>query len=542
MPDSLVFKQADSAAEFDQIHRLNYRTFAEEVGQHAADGSGVLVDRFHSKNKYFIALERERLLGMIAIHDEPPFSVSSRLPDASILTSLPGPLLEVRLLALERDARHRMILAGILWELYRYAKSRGYSHLIISGIAEKADMYEKLGFRPLGPAVPDGAASFIPMALSLVEEPAWLMRNAGLYFARRQRKSNKPLISLMPGPVEIAAPVREAFARRPLSHRSPEFIEAYERTRARLSALACGMETAILVGSGTTANDAVAAHLRAVCRDAPGLVLANGEFGDRLIRQARRAGVRFEALRWSWGRAWNFADIERAARGAAWIWGVHLETSTGVLNDIRRLVQIAAPAGARVAVDCVSSIGAAPLDLRGIFLATGVSGKALGSYAGLSFVFAAPGSLDDKQLHRLPACFDIRSAIHQRGSLFTAPSPQLVALDSALELNYADCEAASARFAEYRRLGSWVRARMRECGLAPLASEADAAPSITTFEIPFVGFVEKCRRAGFEIASESSYLRERGWAQIAIMGAVRRTELEPLFAAIQAGMTIAASA
>jgi aspartate aminotransferase-like enzyme/GNAT superfamily N-acetyltransferase len=542
MSDSLVFKRADSPAEFDQIHRLNYRTFAEEVGQHAADGSGVLVDRFHSKNTYFIALEQGRLLGMIAVHDEPPFSVSSRLPDPSILASLSGPLLEVRLLAIAPEARRRMILAGILWELYRYAKARGYSHLIISGLAERAPMYEKLGFRPLGPAVPDGAASFIPMALSLIEEPAWLMRNAGLYFARQQRKNNRPLISLLPGPVEIALPVREAFARRPLSHRSAEFIEAYERTRARLSALACGMETAILVGSGTTANDAVAAHLRAVCRDAPGLVLANGEFGDRLIQQARRAGLRFEALRWSWGRAWDFAHIERAARGAAWIWGVHLETSTGVLNDIGRLMQIAAAAQARVAVDCVSSIGAVPLDLHGAFLATGVSGKALGAYAGLSFVFAAPGSLDDKQLHKLPACFDIRCAIRQRGSLFTAPSPQLFALDSALELNYADRDAAAARFAEYRRLGAWVRARMRECGISPLACEADAAPSITTFEIPFEGFIEKCRRAGFEIASESSYLRERGWAQIAIMGAIGRAELEPLFGAIQAGMVIAATA
>ena len=37
----------------------------------------------------------------------------------------------------------------------------------------------------------------------------------------------------------------------------------------------------------------------------------------------------------------------------------------------------------------VACLGAVPLDLRGVYLATGSSGKALGSYAGVAMVFAA---------------------------------------------------------------------------------------------------------------------------------------------------------
>jgi hypothetical protein len=33
--DALVFKVADGDAEFEAIHRLNYRSFVEEIPQHA---------------------------------------------------------------------------------------------------------------------------------------------------------------------------------------------------------------------------------------------------------------------------------------------------------------------------------------------------------------------------------------------------------------------------------------------------------------------------------------------------------------------------
>src|ERR1700693_4513576 len=120
MQGNLIFKTAETAAEFDQIHRLNYRTLAEEIQQYSPDGTGVLVDRFHDKNLYYIAVENGRVLGMVAANDQPPFSVEKGLQDAASLRALGGPLLEVRLLALEPDSRHRMILGCLLWELYCY--------------------------------------------------------------------------------------------------------------------------------------------------------------------------------------------------------------------------------------------------------------------------------------------------------------------------------------------------------------------------------------------------------------------------------------
>jgi hypothetical protein len=44
----LVFKAATEDWEFELIHRLNYRTFVEEIPQHQASPTHRLVDKFHS--------------------------------------------------------------------------------------------------------------------------------------------------------------------------------------------------------------------------------------------------------------------------------------------------------------------------------------------------------------------------------------------------------------------------------------------------------------------------------------------------------------
>jgi hypothetical protein len=43
----LVFKVASEDSEFEQIHRLNYRTFVEEIPQHGPNPDCTLVDRFN---------------------------------------------------------------------------------------------------------------------------------------------------------------------------------------------------------------------------------------------------------------------------------------------------------------------------------------------------------------------------------------------------------------------------------------------------------------------------------------------------------------
>ena len=208
----------------------------------------------------------------------------------------------------------------------------------------------------------------------------------------------------MPGPVQIAPSVREAFEWTPISHRVSAMVDAYDEVRDRLRDLTGGMQTALLAVSGTLANDIAGACLRERFGDRTGIVLSNGEFGERLIRQAESAGLKFTSLSSRWGQPWNQRGIEQAMeRGASWIWGVHLETSTGHLNDLKWLTERAHGLQIAVAADCVSSLGAVPLDGLGLHFATGVSGKAFGAYAGIALIFVEEDMLKKICFKRMPS-------------------------------------------------------------------------------------------------------------------------------------------
>ena len=63
----LIYKVADQDREFERIHKLNYKTFVEEIPQHEETKERVRIDRFHDENTYLICLDEDRLVGMVAV-------------------------------------------------------------------------------------------------------------------------------------------------------------------------------------------------------------------------------------------------------------------------------------------------------------------------------------------------------------------------------------------------------------------------------------------------------------------------------------------
>jgi aspartate aminotransferase-like enzyme len=398
--------------------------------------------------------------------------------------------------------------------------------MLISGIEDRAEMYRSLGFRDLGAAVPSGAVSFIPMVMAL-HDPA-VGKKARRFEAWWRRRDREP-VSLLPGPVQISRRVRRAFEQAPLSHRSSSMVKVFNDVRRTLSELAGGIPVALMTGSGTLANDAVAACLRARFGDTPGLVLVNGEFGERLVRQARAAGLRFSVLEWSWGEAWDFERIAAELEGVRWVWCVHLETSTGQLNDLHRLSWLCEQREIALAADCVSSLGAVSVEECRLALASGVSGKALGAYAGLAMVFADETMLRETSFDGVPTTFHLANNIASREPMFTVASPPLRALHQALDENYRDAQSRSRRYAHYCSLARWVRGELRGRGMVPLVDDETAAPVICTFALGHAEVARRCSEAGFQIAHESKYLTERGWGQISVMGDLTQRSIEAIF-------------
>ena len=83
------FKIATTPDEFEQIHRLNYQTFSEEIPQHQKNEEQKLVDAFHAENTYIICIKENEVIGMTAIRDNRPFSLDRKIGPVERSLSFP---------------------------------------------------------------------------------------------------------------------------------------------------------------------------------------------------------------------------------------------------------------------------------------------------------------------------------------------------------------------------------------------------------------------------------------------------------------------
>ena len=236
--------------------------------------------------------------------------------------------------------------------------------------------------------------------------------------------------SFLPGPVSIHREVRKAFERQAESHRSDRFVAEFQRVRERLCQLTGARHAQILLGSGTLANDTVAAQLSLQAK--PGLVLSNGEFGDRLVDHARRFGLTFDTLQFPWGEPFDMPAIQQflsRSPAVGWLWFAHGETSTGMLNPLSPLQSLCAKRKIKLCADCISSVGVGPVNLEGVYLAAAASGKGLAAYPGLCMVFYNHAISHST---RLPRYLDLGWYAEHQGIAFTHSSNLVRALDDGV--------------------------------------------------------------------------------------------------------------
>jgi aspartate aminotransferase-like enzyme len=268
-----------------------------------------------------------------------------------------------------------------------------------------------------------------------------------------------------------------------------------------------------MMGTGTLANDAVAAQIESW--KSPGLVLSNGAFGERLVDHAKRFRLPFRVMKADWGKAFDPRSLREALRvePTEWIWAVHGETSTGVLNDLDVLKSAAREVGAKVCLDAVSSVGVAPIDLTSVALASSVSGKGLASFPGLAFVFHNAPIVP---LRHCPRVLDLGHYSEQNGVPFTISSNLVSALKTALEgVNI------ERRLARVERLAVQLRNGLSELGLSPIADPANFA-AVTTVAVPghlrSLDFGRELESLGCLVHFRSAYLPARNWIQFCLMG------------------------
>ncbi|HDR7706998.1 TPA: aminotransferase class V-fold PLP-dependent enzyme [Bacillus thuringiensis] len=515
----LIYKVADQDWEFESIHKLNYKTFVEEIPQHEETKDRFRIDRFHEENTYLICLDEDRLVGMVAVRGKRPFSLDYKISNLDVYLQEHGEkVYEIRLLSVEREYRNGRALLGLIRFLHRYLLLNGYELALISATTRELALYEQMGFKVFHTLVGTEEAAFQPMYVIPVmfEESS-----VGGIMTKEY--------TFLPGPVDIEENVRKAFSTRPISHRSKSFQVMMDNVKKRLLYMTKAKHVQLMLGTGTLANDAIALQLRS--SKGKGLVLINGEFGNRLVGHAKRAQLHFDTYKKEMGDPFIYTELEEimTTGNYEWLWFVHHETSTGMLNDLNELNTLCNENQIKLCVDCISSIGAIPLDLKDVYFASGVSGKAIKSYTGISFVFH---NHIVKINEAVPAYMDIGMYEENESIPYSQSWNLIYALQEALK-RFEDEKV----FVKIKETYEYVEEVITDMGLKLVSPKEHAAKIIFTIQLSegqsskTVG--DALALQGYIVHYESAYLQKNNWIQIACLNHYKERDMKRMLNCLQ---------
>jgi len=341
-----------------------------------------------------------------------------------------------------------------------------------------------------------------------------------------------PRVLLGPGPSDVHPRVLRAMATPLLGHLDPEFLVLMNETKELLQYVFQTQNelTLPVPGTGSAGMEAAVCNILE-----PGdtiVIGVNGYFGQRLSEMAVRCGAQVVPVQVPWGRIVEPDDIAQALRDrqAKVVAVVHAETSTGVLQPLQPIADLAHAHDALFLVDTVTSLGGHPVqvDEWGIDVCYSGTQKCLSCPPGL-----APITLNARAaevLHRrrskvqswyLDLSLVERYWGQERFYHHTAPISMNYALREALRLIYE--EGLEARFQRHRLNHLALMAGMQAMGLEPfVADEAQRLWSLNAVRIPD-GIeeakvrVQLLQEFGIEIGGGLGELKGRIW-RVGLMG------------------------
>ena len=304
-----------------------------------------------------------------------------------------------------------------------------------------------------------------------------------------------PRLLLGPGPSNAHPRVLQAIGMRQLSHLDPAFIKIMNETQEllRYTWQTDNELTLAISGTGSAAMETAVANVVT-----PGdvvLVGVMGYFGERLVEMASRHGADVRIIEKEWGEVFDPGDIYAAVEEhrPSVVMLVHAETSTGALQPLEDIGDICREFDCLLLVDCVTSLGAAPIyiDSWKIDVAYSCSQKGLSCPPGASPITIGPRALEkiskryvktdtwylDLNLLKTYWLGDTRAYHH------TMSSNMIYALREGLRL-VAE-EGVEERWARHRQMAELFWDGLAEIGLSCHVADPDLRiPSLTTVRVP----------------------------------------------------------
>ncbi|KAL5341718.1 pyridoxal phosphate-dependent transferase [Aspergillus crustosus] len=307
---------------------------------------------------------------------------------------------------------------------------------------------------------------------------------------------------LIPGPIEFDDAVLQSMSHYAESHVAPGFVKVFGETLTLVRKLFQSTNPAaqplVVSGSGTLGWDFVAANLLEKGENA--LVLHTGYFANSFATCLETYGSNATQLKAPVGERPSFEEIEQALKEKPYkaITITHVDTSTGVLSDIKRVTEIVRRVSPEtlVVVDGVCSVGCEEIafDEWDIDVVLTASQKAIGCPPGLSILIFSPRAIETFKARKTPPASYYSSLANWlpimqnyenfKPSYFATPPTQLVhALHTTL--SQITSRPISEHFAAHRQASDRVKAAVAELGLTQLASKPEnQAHAMTAIWLP----------------------------------------------------------
>ena len=297
-----------------------------------------------------------------------------------------------------------------------------------------------------------------------------------------------------PGPSQVAPRVYEAMSKQIVGHLDPFFFEVYEDIRRDLRAVFGTQNSFVQVISGTGSAGMETSLANFVEPGQKLAVFAGGFFAERIVEMGGRHGAKVVRFNKPWGEtvseteATEFINKERPHAVAF----VHAETSTGALQNPLAITTPAHAVGAITIADCVTSLGALPInvDAAGIDVAFSCSQKGLSCPPGLSPVTVSPSAVEILRARTVPCpvwYMDLKLLLeYYEGSHryhHTAPISSFYGMHEGLALVME--EGVEKRFCRHQKMHADFVSRIEAAGFKMfIGDDRQRIPTINTVRVP----------------------------------------------------------
>jgi 2-aminoethylphosphonate-pyruvate transaminase len=321
-----------------------------------------------------------------------------------------------------------------------------------------------------------------------------------------------PLL-LTPGPLTTSKTVKQVMLH-DWGSRDATFVKINKAVMDRLPAILNGREDFVTVpmqGSGTFAVEAMLTSM--VPRNGKVLLLINGAYGQRAKKICEVAGRGVVVHETPEDTPPDLGVVEallKADKAITHVFAVQCETTSGILNPIAKLAELAERHGKSFLIDAMSAFGALPLDAKvSKFDAVAASSnKCIEGLPGLGFVVCRKTALEQAKGNATTLVLDLHDQwanfVKTGQYRFTPPIHVIVAFHQALE-EFDDEGGVAGRGKRYADNGRILIQGMRDLGFETLLPDHLQAPIIVTFRMPadknfvFQAFYDKLKDRGYVI-------------------------------------------